>query len=266
MTPEEMRATGRLATQTLADTVSSVEQVHRAISARAFALTGPASFPARVVHDGVATGVYTVIRGTGLAAGLAASELVGVAARSAVPAGSTSRSNLALAVLNAAWGDQLAEQASPLAIVMAVRTARADVELRRDALDIAFPQATSKLAVFVHGLGETEESWRLHVDRHGYTYGSRLTHDLGYTPVYLRYNTGCHISENGRHLAALLDKVVAGWPVPVAELILVGHSMGGLVARSACHTDSKRITRGYRRYATSSTSAPHTWGQDSNSR
>ena len=55
MTSEEMRATGRLATRTLADTVSHVEQVHRAVAARAFALTAPASLPARVVHDGIAT-------------------------------------------------------------------------------------------------------------------------------------------------------------------------------------------------------------------
>jgi len=115
---------------------------------------------------------------------------------------------------------------------------------RREVLEGAFPQATSKVAVFVHGLGENEESWRLHADRHGVgtesTYGSRLAHDLGYTPVYLRYNSGLHISENGRHLTSLLDNVIAAWPAPVAELTLVGHSMGGLVARSACHYAQQR--------------------------
>ena len=59
--------------------------------------------------------------------------------------------------------------------------------------------------------------------------------ELGYTPVYLRYNTGRHISENGRDLAETLDAVVAEWAVPVHEVTLIGHSMGGLVARSACH-------------------------------
>jgi pimeloyl-ACP methyl ester carboxylesterase len=239
MKPKEMRAAGHLATRTLADTVSHVEHVHRAVATRVFVLTAPASLPARVVHNGVATGVYTVIRGVGMAAGMAASELVGATAGSALPAGSTPWSNLALAVLNATLGDELADQGSPLAIQMAVRRDRADVAPRRDALGAAFPEATAKVAVFVHGLGETEESWRLHADRHRAgaesTYGSRLAEDLGYTPVYLRYNSGLHISENGRHLAALLDKVVAGWPTPVAELALVGHSMGGLVARSACH-------------------------------
>ena len=144
-----------------------------------------------------------------------------------------------MAVLNATLGDELADQGSPLAIPMAVRCARSDVVPRRESLEVAFPEATSKVAVFLHGLGETEESWRLHADRHGLgtesTYGSRLAEDFGYTPVYLRYNTGLHISENGQHLTSLLDDVVAAWPTPVAELILVGHSMGGLVSRSACH-------------------------------
>jgi pimeloyl-ACP methyl ester carboxylesterase len=239
MRSEEIRASGQLATRTLADVVSHIEQVHRAVAGRPFALTAPASLPARVIHDVIATGIYTLIRGTGLAVGLAASELVGAAAGSVFPAGSTPRSNLALAVLNATLGDELADQGSPLAIPMAVRHVRADVEPRRDSLEAAFPEATSKVAVFVHGLGETEESWRLHADRHGLgtesTYGSRLADDLGYTPVYLRYNTGLHISENGRHLSSLLVDVVAAWPAPVTELILIGHSMGGLVSRSACH-------------------------------
>jgi pimeloyl-ACP methyl ester carboxylesterase len=239
MKPEEIRASGQLATRTLADSVSHVEQVHRAVTGRTFALTAPVSLPARVIHDVIATGVYTLIRETGLAAGLVASELVGAAAGSVIPAGSTPRSNLALAVLNATLGDELADQGSPLAIPMAVRRARADVAPRRASLEVAFPEATSKVAVFLHGLGENEESWRLHADRHGLgtesTYGSRLAEDLDYTPVYLRYNTGLHISENGQHLTSLLDDVVAAWPTPVTELILVGHSMGGLVSRSACH-------------------------------
>ena len=244
MKPEEVRATGRLATRTLADTVSYVEQVHRAVAARAFAFTAPASFPARVVHDGIATArLRRDPRGwPGRRPGR--QRTCRCCGGSALPAGSTPRSNLALAILNATLGDELADQGSPLAIRMAVRRGRADVAPRRDALEVAFPEATSKVAVFVHGLGETEESWRLHADRQGCgtesTYGSRLAHDLGYTPVYLRYNTGLHISENGRHLTALLDNVVAAWPAPVAELILVGHSMGGLVARSACHYAQQR--------------------------
>jgi pimeloyl-ACP methyl ester carboxylesterase len=56
------------------------------------------------------------------------------------------------------------------------------------------------------------------------------------TSVRIRYNTGLRISENGRQLSHLLDQLVAAWPVPVRAIALVGHSMGGLVGRSACHT------------------------------
>ena len=244
MKSQEIRASGQLATRTLADTVLHIEQVHRAVAGRIFALTAPVSLPVRVIHDVIASGVYTLIRETGLVGGMAASEVAGAAAGSVSPAGSTPRTNLALAVLNATLGDELADQGSPLAIPMAIRRARADVVPRRDPLEAAFPEATSKVVVFVHGLGETEESWRLHADRHGFdtesTYGSRLAEDLGYTPVYLRYNTGLHISQNGQHLTSLLDDVVSAWPTPVAELVLVGHSMGGLVVRSACHYGHQR--------------------------
>ena len=121
-------------------------------------------------------------------------------------------------------------------------------------LAAAFPDATSRLAVFVHGLGETDEAWRLlplrGADRaRRRTYGERLQDELSFTPLHLRYNTGLRISRNGRELARLLDDVVAGWPGGVEELVLVGHSMGGLVARSACHygdVDGRRWTAAVR--------------------
>jgi pimeloyl-ACP methyl ester carboxylesterase len=78
---------------------------------------------------------------------------------------------------------------------------------------------------------ETELTWRLGGRE---TYGERLARDLGCTPLYVRYNTGRHISENGRSLSELLERLVADWPVEVRDIALVGHSMGGLVARAAC--------------------------------
>jgi pimeloyl-ACP methyl ester carboxylesterase len=88
--------------------------------------------------------------------------------------------------------------------------------------------------VFIHGLCETDDAWRLRAARH-VPYPERLRTELGYTPIVVRYNSGRHISHNGRALAALLDAVCAGWPVEVSEVALIGHSMGGLVARGACH-------------------------------
>jgi pimeloyl-ACP methyl ester carboxylesterase len=71
--------------------------------------------------------------------------------------------------------------------------------------------------------------------RKEHDHGAALARDLAYTPVYLHYNSGVHISANGRALAELLETLVQLWPVPLTELVLIGHSMGGLVARSACH-------------------------------
>ncbi len=59
----------------------------------------------------------------------------------------------------------------------------------------------------------------------------------------IRYNTGLHVSENGRRLAALLEMLVDAWPVPIEQLALVGHSMGGLVIRSAGHAATERGNR-----------------------
>ncbi len=81
----------------------------------------------------------------------------------------------------------------------------------------------------------TEHGWRWFTPEGGETYGERLERELGATPVYVRFNTGRHISENGRSLPELLGALVDRWPVEVDEVALVGHSMGGLVARSACH-------------------------------
>ncbi len=96
----------------------------------------------------------------------------------------------------------------------------------------AFPAASGRLVVFLHGLMETEHAWRLGGRP---SYGERLAGDLGSSALDVRYNSGRHVSQNGRSLDELLEALVAAWPVPVEEIALVGHSMGGLVARSAAH-------------------------------
>jgi pimeloyl-ACP methyl ester carboxylesterase len=146
---------------------------------------------------------------------------------------------VALAVLIGAHGDLLQREAPALALGMTVRVGGRAVPPDAGALREAFPDATGRLAVFLHGLTESEDSWGYGAERHhgdpAVTYGSLLRRDLGLTPVYLRYNTGLHISDNGRALDALLGELVAAWAVPVQDVVLVGHSMGGLVARSALH-------------------------------
>ncbi|MBK9180469.1 MAG: alpha/beta hydrolase [Acidimicrobiales bacterium] len=144
------------------------------------------------------------------------------------------RSDEALAVLDGAFGDVLAEQGSPLAIPLTVRSDGAALVADRAALAERLPGATGRICVLVHGLMGTGAVWGFRDDP-GTTYGSLLARDLGVTPLYASYNTGRHVSTNARELARLLDRLVGAWPVRVRDITLIGHSMGGLVVRGACH-------------------------------
>lgn len=136
-----------------------------------------------------------------------------------------------LAALNGVVGDHLAATRNPLAIRMQWRREGRPLGLTRAGLAAALPAVGPKVLVLVHGLCMND----LHWTRRGHDHGVALARDLGHTPVYLHYNTGRHVSTNGRALSALLDALVAAWPAPVEELAIVAHSMGGLVARSAYH-------------------------------
>lgn len=153
------------------------------------------------------------------------------------------RRDAALAVVNGAFGDVLAEQASPLAIPMTLRAAGSVLPLDPEGLAAHLPTATGRICVFVHGLMSTESIWSFSGDAHT-TYGSLLARDRRVTAVYARYNTGQHISTNGRDLAVVLHQLMRAWPVRIEELSLVGHSMGGLVVRSACHYGRAQRVRG----------------------
>jgi pimeloyl-ACP methyl ester carboxylesterase len=236
--PEELRALGDLAADAAAGIAQQAREVHTGVAGRVFGALRPlglAVAPVRTIHDAVAVGSYTgaqaLSRGIVRAAVTAASM---TRPPDAAPIGAGPRGRIALGAINGAWGDRLHGRGSVLETPMAVRVGGCDVRPDPAALAAAFPAATGRLAVFIHGLGETEDAWRLY-ERRCVPYGDRLRVELGYTPVFVRYNTGRHISHNGRALAELLDDVVCGWPVPVSELALIGHSMGGLVARGACH-------------------------------
>lgn len=118
---------------------------------------------------------------------------------------------------------------------MTVRVDSRRVRLDRGSLAAAYPSAHGRLVVLLHGLIETERWWfhRPGPHRTGTDFGSRLADDLPCTPVYVRYHSGRPVDANGADLARLLARLVAAWPVPVTDIVLLGHSMGGLVARSA---------------------------------
>ena len=203
MTRDEQRhALASLLTQEVAGVPGGLHGVHSAISGRVFRALGSRALPLRAMHDAIARGSYFGVRAGIAVAGRLAGEAY---ARRAGEANSH-----VVAAINALRGDALEHERSPLALGMTFR----------DRGEVVSVPAADRLAVFIHGLGETEFAWGRD------PYGGRLP---GWTPVYLRYNTGRSISDNGASLAALLDEVDA------REIALIGHSMGGLVARAACH-------------------------------
>jgi pimeloyl-ACP methyl ester carboxylesterase len=138
----------------------------------------------------------------------------------------------AIGALNGAVGDYLVRRGNGLATAMQLVHEGAPLPLDRASIARAHPSAGPRLVVLVHGLMSTEHVW-LFAD--GSDYGSLLARDLGMTPFYVRYNSGLPIPESGARLAELLERLVAAYPVESSRLVLVGHSMGGLVVRSACH-------------------------------
>ena len=144
----------------------------------------------------------------------------------------------ALAVVNGLFGDVLDDRESPFATSMSIRAGSTILPLERDelcgALARSVGRVSSRICLLVHGLMSTEAVWN-YPDDASTTYGTLLAGAHGVTPLSLRYNTGRHVSANGRELAELLNRLVRAWPVRVEEINLIGHSMGGLVIRSACY-------------------------------
>jgi pimeloyl-ACP methyl ester carboxylesterase len=228
MSDRELRALTTLGFDELARAVGGIGSIQQAVAGRVFRAVGPGAVLVRPVHEAVTRGVYAGLglgtRALGMAAGSVAER------REGIPISTTPRGAAGIAAITGLTGDALEEEGSPLAQPMALRVKGEPMALEPDALAAAFPNATPQIVVFLHGLMETEFSWGT-----GETYGTRLGRELGYTPMTVRYNSGLHISQNGRCLSELMDELVAAWPVEVERIALVGHSMGGLVARSACH-------------------------------
>jgi pimeloyl-ACP methyl ester carboxylesterase len=243
-----------------------VEETHEAVAQKPVAvlsLVEPVGRVARGVDEArraVARAVFDSVRGTNRGVQALADQGIVLAAAALTragfegwgePAGDGARAEARLAVdawvdraesaLNGVIGDFLAARGNPLATRMSLRSAGVPLRLDRLELGQALPAATGKLCIFVHGLACSDSVWRPAArpaeaaTRAPLDFGAELARELGYTSLDLRYNSGLHVSENGRELALLLSELVRVYPRSIDQIALVGHSMGGLVARSAAH-------------------------------
>ncbi len=224
---DELRGATRLAIEATTGVTDMVEAMHNTIAAGPDILGRPLERPVRLLNGLIYGSIRGVTRLVGASIDTALSQLAPLLAASAPG----SEREAVRAALNGVLGDYLSETQNPLAIEMQLRHGGRALELDQRALRVSFPSASSKLLVLVHGCGMNDAQW----SRRGHDHGVALAKDLGYTAVYVHYNSGQHISTNGRGLALLLERLASQWPAPVEELVIVGHSMGGLVSRSACH-------------------------------
>lgn len=217
---QDLRGAARLAVVGTTAVSEVVEEVHSTITGRKASSRRP-----------ISGAVYRSIREVARIAGVGIDRtLAPLEARVTESAPGVKKAAL-IAALNGVVGDHLAETDNPLAIKMRFCREGGPLDLDPDSLRSAIPNINGKIVVLLHGLCGSDRVWL----RDGHDHGEALARDLGYTPIYLYYNSGKHISENGREFSALMEQLVQAWPVPIEDLVLFGHSMGGLVARSACH-------------------------------
>jgi pimeloyl-ACP methyl ester carboxylesterase len=225
----DVRGFSRLAIDATLGLTRLVETMHHNIART----PGPLGKYTQEPTQGITGLVYRTIQGTTRLVGSGIDALLGqlTPLLAQEPAASSIKREAVLAALNGVLGDHLAASANPLAIPMALRRDGHPLVLDKQDLVASLPDAKGKILLLVHGLCMNDLQWR----RNGHDHGEALAQEAGFTPLYLHYNSGEHVSNNGHAFADLLETLLQAWPVPVEQLVIVGHSMGGLVTRSACH-------------------------------
>ncbi|MGA9334567.1 MAG: alpha/beta hydrolase, partial [Rudaea sp.] len=216
----DLRGAGRLVIDATLGLTRLVETLHHNIQ-RAPGIAGESTQqPAKGITGFVYKSIRGVTRMVGGGIDLALGRLAGLLDRG--EAGSSVEREAVLAALNGVLGDHLAATKNPLAIAMQWRRDGTALQLASTALRRTIAQPTRKVVLLIHGLCMNDLQWR----RNGHDHGAALAADAGFTPVYLHYNSGLHISSNGRELAEKIEALLKAWPLPVDDLVILGHSMG----------------------------------------
>jgi pimeloyl-ACP methyl ester carboxylesterase len=148
----------------------------------------------------------------------------------------TDESEALRSVLNGVVGDYLEEKENPLKITMQFKNNAKAITLTKASLKKTYPNISGKILLMVHGSCMNDIQWTQKAHNHGIA----LAKELNKTPLFLHYNSGRHISTNGQEFNKLLAELVQNWPVPIEEIVILGHSMGGLLTRSALYYGQKQ--------------------------
>ena len=213
MNREERRAAATSTAAAVAAVNNTVADVGSAIRRRVGAglapLGGAGTVPLAMV-EGHSRSVHAVVGlsarlvGAGVGAALAATADPDAPALDDQPG-----ARATLVGLRAAFGDNLPAALAP------------------DLVLVGDTKPCESIVVFVHGLWGHEDQW--HADYRA------AANDRGFANLSARFTSGLAIDESARQLARALDDLVRTWPVPPQRLVLVGHSMGGLVISEALH-------------------------------
>lgn len=229
----DLRGAAHLATQATLAVTAITEGVHQSVWRTLGAPSGTATADTR----GLTGLIYQSIKGltqlVGKSVTAALTRLEPLLDASLGQAQETPEREAVLAALNGVMGDRLAHSHNPLATVMSLRYQ--GQELKPNSL-AAQAQVTGKALLLIHGLCMNDLQWRSEADGVTHSHGQSLADALGYTSIYLRYNSGLHTSQSGHQLARQLEQLLQHWPVPLVEISVLAHSMGGLVMRSAVHS------------------------------
>jgi len=219
----DLRGAGSLTIDAIKGITDLVESMHHTITS----LGGVLGDPGQQRTTGITGMVYRNIRTVTELVGSGIDSLLDKLSLIIEEKESSPEREAVLAALNGVLGDHLVARNNPLAIPMRFR--RNGKPLSEQALSEAIQQSNGRLAIMAHGTCMSDLQW----NREEHDHGAALARDLGFVPLYLHYNTGLHISENGRDFSDILETIIDQSPQPVS-LFIVAHSMGGLVARSAC--------------------------------
>ena len=138
-----------------------------------------------------------------------------------------------LAVLNGVIGDHLHATNNPLALPMTWQHQHRTLSPQQVA-EITSHNNHQPL-LLIHGLCMNDYLWRRpSQDPSCHDHGQALQQDLSLSPIYLRYNTGLAVCDNGQRLAAQIQQFCQLLPND-KQLHVLCHSMGGLIMRSAMH-------------------------------